>query len=109
MRASCAMRLCGMPALNSFTTWPGAQAWTSDQLPPPIFSPRDPRIAVTAVARSTFRIARADAVKALPDGGEAHLDDRLELGVGEDVRPVVLHSRAHQFATVNEIDALCEA
>src|SRR5260221_559756 len=105
MRASCSLRLRGMPALNSFTTWPGAQVWTSDQLPPPIFSPRDPRIAVTAVARSTFRGPPADAVEALLDCDEALLDERLELVVGEDVGPVVLDALAHQPAEVGGIDA----
>jgi hypothetical protein len=55
---------------------------------------------------STPRDARADVVKALPDAGEAHLYDRLELGVGEDVGSVVLDALAHQLADVGGIDAM---
>lgn len=43
--ASCQLNRRETPALNSFTTWPGAQAWTSEEAPSPIFSPKDPDIA----------------------------------------------------------------
>src|SRR6185436_11338839 len=50
--------------------------------------------------------AVADAVEPLLDDGEAGLDHRLELGVGEDVGPVAFDALAHQFADVERVDAL---
>jgi hypothetical protein len=40
-------------------------------------------------ARSPFRVATPDVVKALLDGGEARFDHRLEFEVGEDIGPVL--------------------
>jgi len=37
------------------------------------------------------RFAAADAVEALLDCGKAFVDQRLELIVGEDVRPILLN------------------
>src|ERR1700722_7800268 len=53
---------------------------------------------------SAHRLAAADALEPGFDAGEASLDERLELGVGEDVGPVPLDPLAHQLADVERID-----
>ena len=56
-------------------------------------------------ARSTFRVAPADVVKALLDGGEARFDHRLEFEVGEDIGPVVFDAFADEFTDIEGIYA----
>src|SRR5436190_14649372 len=56
-------------------------------------------------ARSTPRLSSADMLKTLFDGGEPAVDERLELGIGENIRPVVLNGLPNQFADVEWIDA----
>ena len=56
-----------------------------------------------------LRIALADVVEARLDRGETRFDERLELGVGEDVWPVVLDAFADELADVNGINALGNA
>src|ERR1041385_3266174 len=51
------------------------------------------------------RLTLPDLVEALLDLGEASLDGRLELRVGENVGPVVFDALAHQFADIKRIDA----
>lgn len=66
----------GIPGLKSFTTRPGAQAWTSAVAPPPILSPSEPdidhhplcrrapedmRFAQTELSRAEFRTERRRA------------------------------------------------
>src|SRR3984885_16356586 len=75
MRASCETVRCGTPAFHSFRTWPGAQAWTSENLPSPIFSPRDPCIALLQMrllAVKSARCRRADRC----NEGDPDRDDR---------------------------------
>src|SRR6185312_12223095 len=57
------------------------------------------------IARSTSRLSSADTLKTLLDGGEPAVDERLELGIGENIRPVVLNGLPNQFADVERIDA----
>src|SRR3954465_6596357 len=58
--------------------------------------------------RSTPRRAPANPVEALLDGGEARLDHRLELGVGEDVEPVVLDGFGARLPAIGRVDALVD-
>src|SRR6267378_7869232 len=57
-------------------------------------------------ARSTFRVASADVVKALLDGGEARFDHRLEFEVGEDIGQVLFDAFADEFTDIEGIYAL---
>ena len=52
------------------------------------------------------RLSPADTVEALLYGGEAVVDKGLELGVSENVRPVIFDAFSNQFADIERIDAL---
>src|SRR5262245_28118616 len=54
------------------------------------------------------RLSSANPVEALLDGGEAVVDERLELGIGENVGPVVLDCLANQFADIERIDTVAD-
>ena len=56
--------------------------------------------------RSMPRLSPADAVEALLYGGEAVVDEGLELGVSENIRPVIFDAFSNQFADIEWIDAL---
>src|SRR5450631_3973768 len=60
-------------------------------------------------ARSTFRVAPADVVKALLDCGEARFDHRPKFEVGEDIRPVLFDAFADEFTGIDGIYALRDA
>src|SRR5882724_10235971 len=60
-------------------------------------------------ARSTFRVAPADVVKALLDCGEARFDHRLKFEVGEDIWPVLFDAFADEFTGIDGIYALRDA
>ena len=60
-------------------------------------------------ARSTFRVAPADVVKALLDCGEARFDHRLKFEVGEDIWPVLFDAFADEFTGLDGIYALRDA
>src|SRR5687767_4789242 len=66
------------------------------------------RLRPWVTAASMLRLSSADAVEALLDGGEAIVDHRLELGVGENVRPVVLDAFTNQFADIEWIDTVVD-
>jgi hypothetical protein len=53
------------------------------------------------MARSTFRVAPADVVKALLDCGEARFDHRLKFEVGEDIWPVLFDTFADEFTDID--------
>src|SRR5258708_35365365 len=56
-------------------------------------------------ARSTFRVAPADMVEALLDGGEARFDHRFEFEVGEDIGQVLFDAFADEFTDIEGIYA----
>jgi hypothetical protein len=60
-------------------------------------------------ARSTFRVAPADVVKALLDGGETRFNHRLKFEVGEDIGQVLLDAFADEFADIVGVYALRDA
>jgi hypothetical protein len=60
-------------------------------------------------ARSTFRAAPTDVVKALLDCGEARFDHRLKFEVGEDIWPVLFDTFADEFTDIDGIYALSDA
>src|SRR6185312_3851207 len=59
--------------------------------------------------RLASRLAVADAIEAGLDVGEAGVDERLELGVGEDVGPIVLDALTHEVADIERVDAGVDA
>src|SRR5450631_679493 len=60
-------------------------------------------------ARSTFRVAPADVVKALLDCGEARFDHRLKFEVGEDIWQVLFDAFADEFTDIVGLYALRDA
>ena len=60
-------------------------------------------------ARSTFRVALADVVKALLDCGEARFDHRLKFEVGEDIWQVLFDAFADEFTDIVGFYALRDA
>src|ERR1700688_2914019 len=60
-------------------------------------------------ARSTFRVAPADVVKALLDCGEARFDHRLKFEVGEDIWQVLFDAFADEFTDIVGFYALRDA
>jgi hypothetical protein len=62
-----------------------------------------------AVAGSASWIATANPVEALLDRGETRLDRRLELRIGEDIRPIAFDALANKFTDVKWIDTLRDA
>src|SRR4029079_12069846 len=60
-------------------------------------------------ARSTFRVAPADVVKALLDCGEARFNNRLKFEVGKDIWPVLFDAFANEFTGIDGIYTLRDA
>src|SRR5208282_3348774 len=58
---------------------------------------------------STARISSANPVEPLFDRGEPRVDHGFELGVGENVRPVVFDPFTHELADIGWIDAVRDA
>src|SRR5215218_11490209 len=57
---------------------------------------------------STPRRSSADTVKTLLDRSEPVVDGRFELGIGEDVGPVVFDGLPNQFADIEWIDPVID-